>query len=116
MEVPRGLARVVVKRRDGRLQTLGEALEEGAKTETLSANSSLVEDIERTISDPRALQESAYQFFMLHKDVRVVILGYGELTGEMIAQHVKDGTPLGLKHIETYRKLLEHALEVLRHG
>jgi len=106
----------VVKRRDGRLQTLREALEEEAKTETLSANSPVVEDIEKTISDPGALQESAYQFFMLHRDVKVVILGYGELTGELVAQHIKDGTPLGLKHIETYRKLLEHALKVLRHG
>jgi hypothetical protein len=116
MSVPRGLSKVVVKRKDGRLQTLKE-IEEESKVQKLSASTaSLAEEIDRTINDPKSLQESAYQFFMLHKDVKIAMLGYGILTGEIIAQHIKDGTPLGLKHIENYRKLLEHAKKVIGNG
>jgi len=112
MRVPKGLARVVVRRKNGRLQTLEETVEEQEKLGKLSG-SSVKDDIEATLKDPTALQEATEAFLLQNKDLKVVMLGVGETTNEVLAQHVKDGTPLGLRLVENYRRLLEYVLRVI---
>jgi len=112
MSVPKGLRGVVIKRRDGRLQTLEEALKE--QGEARSLGSDLRYEIEEMLKDPKPLQDACYQFLMNHKDFRMVVFGVGEITAELLAQYVKDGHPLGLKYLDAYRKVLERVLEWLK--
>ena len=111
MTVPKGLLRVVVKRKDGRLQTVKEVLEEQEKLGSLSND--LKHEIEEMLKDPKSLQDACYQFLMLYKDFRMAILGVEEITAELLAQYVKDGHPIGLRFLEGYRKVLERVLSWL---
>jgi len=112
MSVPKGLRGVVVKRKDGRLQTLEEALKE--QGEVRSLGNDLKHEIEEMLKDPKALQDACYQFLMEHKDFRIIGFGVGEITAELLAQYVKEGHPLGLRYLNGYKKVLERVLEWLR--
>jgi len=114
--VPPGLAKVVIRRKDGRLQTLEEAVKEQEKVRSLASDTKpndIKREIEEMLKDPKAIQDACYQFLMEHRDVKIAVIGLGDVSVELLAQHVKDGTPIGLILIESYRKLLEHTLRVI---
>ena len=115
--VPPGLAKVVIRRKDGRLQTLEESVKEQEKVRSLASDTKpndIKREIEEMLKDPKAIQEACEAFLLQAKDLKVVVLGVGETTNEVLAQHVKDGTPLGLRLVENYRRLIEYVLRVIK--